>query len=210
MSDPVANRTLDLACTVGSVADAIEAIEDGADVNNGGGAPLFTAIFNHNPAVVRVLIEHGADLSNFLTPARRAGLTEIDEIIAMLMTFAPPDPKAIDPTLMEETDAILKKGGLGKPVEDGEWEGLVLYAEKLEKIGATESHAALTELLDLLRPAWSFGTAALLASIKAEKKKVAALSQRYAEAGEDIGNLAQAFLGAATQEPVPPVSEEEE
>jgi hypothetical protein len=207
MSDPVANRTLDLACTVGSVADAIEAIEDGADVNNGGGAPLFTAIFNHNPEVVRVLIQQGADLSNFLPPAKRAGLTDIDEIIAVLMTFAPPDPRAIDPTLMEETDAILKKGGLGKPVEDGEWESLVLFAEKLEKIGAAECHASLAGLLDLLRPAWSFGTAALLASIKAEKKKIAALSQQYAEAGEDIGNLAQAYLSASSSPAEPPAPE---
>lgn len=197
MSDPVANRTLDLACTVGSVSNAIEAIEDGADVNNGGGAPLFTAIFNHNPEVVRVLIEHGADLSNFLPPAKRAGLSGIDEIIAVLMTFAPPDPRAIDPVLMEETDAILRKGGLAKPVEEGEWDGLVLFAEKLETIGAAECFAALRELLEMLRPAWSFGTAALLASVKAEKKRIADLSQRYLDSPESVGDLARAHLGAA-------------
>ncbi|MBL9154099.1 MAG: hypothetical protein JNK37_16520 [Verrucomicrobiales bacterium] len=200
MSDPIANRTLDLACTVGSVDNALEAIEEGADVNNGGGAPLFTAIFNHNPQIVRLLIEHGADLSNFLPPAKRAGITDIDALVEMLMTFAPPDPRAIDPQLMEETDGIYRKNGLGKPVEEGEWDSLVLFAEKLEKIGATQSHAALVELLDLLRPAWSFGTAALLASVKAEKKKIAALSERYAASPDAIGALAQAHLG---HEPAP-------
>ncbi|MCB1090583.1 MAG: hypothetical protein KDL87_03580 [Verrucomicrobiae bacterium] len=210
MSDPIANCTLELACTVGSVSNAIEALEDGADVNHGGGAPLFTAIFNHNPDVVRMLIEHGADVSNFIPPAKRAGLSDINDLVTLLMTFAPPDPRAVEPTLMEEFDAILRKSGLGKPVEDGDWDGLVLFSEKLEKIGATESFACVTELLDMLRPAWSFGTAALLASIKAEKKKIAALSQRYVEAAEDIANLAQAYLAQEGTAPAPSAESGEE
>jgi hypothetical protein len=202
MSDPISNCTLELACTVGSIDNALEALEEGADINFGGGAPLFAAIFNRNREVVRMLVERGAEISHLLPKSKQVGISGIDQLIDLLMTFAPPDPKAIDPTLMGEFNEILRKDGLGKPVEDGDWEGLVLYGEKLEKIGANQSLVAVNEVLDLLRPAWSFGTAALMASLKAEKKKIAAASKRYVEADEDIATLARIHL-ANVDSPTP-------
>ena len=59
MSDPAANRTLELACTVGSVEDAAEALDDGADINFGGGAPLFVAIYNKNKDILNLLAQVG-------------------------------------------------------------------------------------------------------------------------------------------------------
>ncbi len=200
MSDAAANCTLELACTVGSVADAIEAIEDGADINYGGGAPLFTAIFNRNVEMIRLLIDRGADLSAFIPPAKQAAFESVDAIIEMLMTCAPPDPKAIDPGLMGEMDATIRKSGLGKPVLEGDWEGVVLYVEKLERIGAPELAGPVLALVDLLRPAQSFGDAALFEAVKAEKKKIAKLTDAYLAVEIDsVESLARAFLDAAGQ-----------
>ena len=61
MSDPIANRNLELACTVGALDNAIEALEEGADVNYQGGAPLFLAIIDRNRPLIRVLLDHGAE-----------------------------------------------------------------------------------------------------------------------------------------------------
>lgn len=210
MSDPVANCTLELACTVGSIDNALEALDEGADINFGGGAPLFAAIFNRNREIVRMLVERGAEISHLLPKSKQVGISGIEQLIDLLMTFAPPDPKAIDPALMAEFNEILRKDGLGKPVEDGDWDGLVIYGEKLEKIGANQSLEAVNEVLDLLRPAWSFGTAALMASLKAEKKKIAAASKRYVDADEDIATLARIHLanvGSLAPDPIPPAPE---
>ncbi|MCB1064416.1 MAG: hypothetical protein KDN20_16045 [Verrucomicrobiae bacterium] len=195
MSDAIANRTLDLACTVGSVADAIEALEDGADINYGGGAPLFSAIFNRNIEVIRMLIERDADLSAFIPPAKRAAFDSTDAIIEMLMTCAPPDPKAIDPGIMGELDATIRKGGLGKPVLEGDWEGMVNYVEKLERIGLPELADCVAEFVEMFLDAKSWGDAILFEAVKKGKKKIAPLTERYLAVEIDsIETLARAFL----------------
>ena len=93
-------------------------------------------------------------------------------------------------------------------MKSGDWDGLVRYAEKLEKIGATQALACVTELIDLLKPAKEFGDAALFESIKAEKKAIKIISERYNEEAEDIGNLSQFFVSSqgssAPSMPEPP------
>ena len=66
------NRTLELACTVGCLANAKEAIEEGADVNFQGGAPLFLAIINRNRDIINLLLDHEAIPDAFL-PKKKLG-----------------------------------------------------------------------------------------------------------------------------------------
>lgn len=202
MSDAVANCTLELACTVGSIADAIEALEDGADINHGGGAPLFNAIFNRNVEVIRFLIEREADLTAFITPARRATIGSTDELIEVLMECAPPDPRAIDPGIMGEMDATIRKSGLGKPVLEGDWDGVAYFVEKLARIGAQELSDVVAEFVQLLEPAKSWGDAALFEAVKGEKKRIAKLTERYlAVECEGVESMARAFLDHENGDP---------
>ncbi|MCP5541612.1 MAG: hypothetical protein H7A52_15835 [Akkermansiaceae bacterium] len=209
MSDPVANCTLELACTVGSICNAEDALEDGADVNFGGGAPLFAAIFNRNRDMIAYLLDHGADASFFVAEARLRVLgADRAALIEALMEGAPPDPNAIDPVTMAELHQELRDSGIESPIKNGDWDGLNRFSDKLGRIGAEAARALVEEALDLLRPAKAFGDAALLESVKAEKKKLAAISERYREAAEDIENLATLFLmqsndPAANAEPAP-------
>jgi len=197
MSDAIANCTLELACTVGSIENAREALEDGADIDAGGGSPLFNAIFHRNVEMVRFLIGSGADLSAIIPASKLAALSGQEAIIGLLMECAPPDPREIDPGLMGEMDATIRNSGLGKPVLEGDWDGMVFYAEKLERIGAPELCVCVTEVIDMLKPAKSFGDAALFETVKAEKKKIAAITERYAAVeGGSVEILARAFLDA--------------
>lgn len=204
MSDPIANCTLELACTVGSLDNALEALEEGADINHGGGAPLFNAIFNRNREMITLLVERGADLSNFVSPAKQAVLGSPEETIAMLMECAPPDPNAIDPGLMEEMDGTIRSKGLGKPILEGDWDGVVAYVEKLERIGAPDLSAVVAEVVEMFRPVQEFGDAALFEAVKAEKKAVKALTERYEEIQLpfSIEEMARRFLEVGEAEKV--------
>ena len=72
----------------------------------------------------------------------------------------------------------------------------------------------MVELIELLKPAKEFGDAALFESIKAEKKTIKVISERYCEEAEDIGNLSQFYVsseGSAPPEPVTtPIARSEE
>ncbi len=198
MSDAAANCTLELACTVGSVADALEALEEGADINYKGGAPLFNAIFNRNVEVIRLLIERDADLSSFIPTTKRVLIKDVDELIEVLLECAPPDPRAIDPGLMGEMDATIRKSGLGKPVLEGDWDGMCYYVEKLDRIGLPELSGIVSEFVKMLEPAKAWGDAALFEAVKGEKKKIKAMSERYIEfeCPDSIEAIARAWLDA--------------
>ncbi len=95
MSDPIANRTLELACTVGAPDDAIEAIEDGADVNYQGGAPLFQAIMNRNREMIHLLLDHGAVADSFIAKKKLALVKDRDDLIEELISCAPHNPRDV-------------------------------------------------------------------------------------------------------------------
>lgn len=85
-----ADRELELACKVGSMPDFERALEEGADVNCDGGAPLFVSIMTGNRQFVETLVAREADVSMFLTKAKRKKLKTAEEIIAALMEGSPP------------------------------------------------------------------------------------------------------------------------
>lgn len=202
MSDSAANCTLELACTVGSVADALEALEEGADINFKGGAPLFNAIFNRNVDLIRLLIERDADLSSFIPPTKRVLIKDMDELIEVLLECAPPDPRAIDPGLMGEMDATIRAKGLGKPVLEGDWDGMVYSIDKLKRIGLPELSAIVAEFVAMLEPAKAWGDAALFEAVKGEKKKIKQMTERYTEVEcpDSVEVMARAFLDAEENE----------
>ncbi len=85
-----ADRELEVACRVGSLPDFERAVEEGADLNFDGGAPLFLAIFGHHRHLVERLVAGGADVSLFLTKAKLEKLKSPQQIVDALMEGAPP------------------------------------------------------------------------------------------------------------------------
>ena len=70
--------------------EVVELLNEGADVNKGiGGGPLVTAAANNNVEIVRILIEHGADVNqsttNNWTPLHFAAKNNNPEILKMLI-----------------------------------------------------------------------------------------------------------------------------
>ena len=112
----MANAQLDLACQVGSKDAIIEAIEDGADINHGGGSPLILAIMANDRPTVAALVELGADVSQF-----EVKVTDQDAIIDELMKGAPnteavPEEDPVDAKLVRAFDRMIRNKGLGEPL----------------------------------------------------------------------------------------------
>jgi ankyrin repeat protein len=85
-----ADKELELACKVGSLADFQRALAEGADVNADGGTPMFVAIMKGNGEMVRLLVEAGADPGLFLRKSRMSRLKTTEQIVAALMEGVPP------------------------------------------------------------------------------------------------------------------------
>lgn len=84
-----ADRELELACKVGSIADFQRALYEGADVNADGGSPLFLAIMRGHREIVARLLEAGARPSLFLKPWRLSRLKTRDQVLKALMEATP-------------------------------------------------------------------------------------------------------------------------
>ena len=95
MSDAIANRTLELACTVGSLENAIEALEDGADVNFRDGSPLFLAIVNRDRAIINFLLDHGVNGETMLPKKILKSIHSREDLVEELVACAPYNPRQI-------------------------------------------------------------------------------------------------------------------
>jgi hypothetical protein len=194
MNDPVANGQLELACRLSSLDDIVEALDDGADINCKGYSPLFIAIQNADRAVLKVLVERGADVSVFEIDA------EGDDPVEQLMKMAPDQETQSDTELesegMAELDAkmirafqrmIINKG-IAEPLAKGRGDEFEAFADGLRSIAAEECHAIVREFLDREKPEDTDGTN--------DTETLAALSERYAKATEEEqpGELLKDYL----------------
>ena len=96
MSNWSADYELTVACKVGSLANVKRALEEGANVNHGGGEPLFVAIMDSNREIVDLLLRAGADVSMFVTKTRLKKLKTDEDKLEALMECAPPSPEPED------------------------------------------------------------------------------------------------------------------
>jgi len=109
---------LELACKVGSVSDLERAVEEGADVNWDGGAPLFLAIMGGHRQLLDRLLELGADPAPIVGNARLKKLTCREEVLDALCESCPPpvedeegEGAPAGPDLPEEEEMEAKADG---------------------------------------------------------------------------------------------------
>lgn len=197
MSDPIANRTLELACTVGALDDAREALEDGADVNFRSGAPLFLAIVNRNRSIIRFLLDHGADGEMFLPKKKLKDIKTRDELIEELIACAPYNPRDIKIEEIEQIDTAIRGRGVEFLVSELDWDHATRFRDSLNAIGAGSSHRCVAEFLQWARSESSTFESGLDAFLDRNTDAVTEYRQRYLSTGEDLVALANDFLSSA-------------
>jgi hypothetical protein len=211
VSDPLADAQLELACRVGSIEAIDEALEEGADIDFGGGTPLFVAITAHDRSVVEALVERGADVSGF----GLSGTGDREALVVALLGLAPAPPEAggggidggggggaIDPKVVGGFDRAICKGGLAAPLLRGKHKGDIAtyraFADALRVIAAEERHACVAEFLGFVAPAFASADdeegeepGQLIAS---NAGRVLELEARYRAADEAPADLAREYL----------------
>lgn len=90
MSDPAADLSLELACKLGDLSNAREALAEGADPDCSGSTPLFLAMTGRQRDLIQLLLDHGADASPFLPTKKRGLLSRRDALVEELLASVPP------------------------------------------------------------------------------------------------------------------------
>ncbi len=199
MSDPIANCTLELACTVGSLDDAIEALEDGADVNFRGGAPLFLAIFNRNREVINYLIDQGADAKSFVAKKNLKFVKTREDLIEELIACAPHNPRDVKLDEIKEIDCGIREGGVEYLLEEIDWDNATRFRDSLNAIGAGSTHRCVAEFLQWARSERSEAESDVENFISCNTDAVSEYRERYLATGEDLVGLASNFLDDSTE-----------
>ncbi len=198
MSDPIANCTLELACTVGSLENAMEAIEDGADVNFRGGAPLFLAIFNRNREVINYLIDQGADANSFIAKKNLKFVKTREDLIEELIACAPHNPRDVKIDEIKEIDCAIREGGVEYLLAEINWDNATRFRDSLNAIGAGSTHRCIAEFLQWARSERSEAESDVENFISCNTDAVTEYRERYLATGEDLVGLASNFLDEAS------------
>lgn len=194
MSDPIANRTLELACTVGAIDDALEAIEDGADVNFQGGAPLFLAIINRNRSLIHLLLDHGAIADHFIAKKKMTLIEGREDLVEELVACAPHNPRDVKPEQIEEIDTAIRSTGVEILLSDIDWDKATRFRDSLDAIGAGSSHRCVAEFLQWARSETKTDPESLGAFLTDHDPTVNEYRERYASTGEDLVALAYDYI----------------
>ncbi len=194
MSDPIANRTLELACTVGAFDDAVEALEDGANVNHQGGAPLFLAIINRDRAILTLLLDHEARFSDFLPKKKVAQITSREQLIEELIACAPHNPRDVKPDRIEEIDSGIRDRGVGFLLSEVEWDNATRFRDALDAIGAGSSHRCVAEFLQWAQSEHGMNRDGLDDFLNYNATTVDEYRDRYLTTGEDLVALANEYV----------------
>ena len=200
MSDPTANRTLELACTVGAVDDAIEAIEDGADINFQGGAPLFLAIVNRNRELIHLLLNHGAEADQYLSKKIFKSIDGRDDLVEALIACAPHNPRDVRPDQIEEIDSGIRTGGVEFLLSELDWDNATRFRDSLDAIGAGSSHRCVAEFLQWARSENGTSRDALGQFLHSNGPTISEYRERYLSSGEDLVALANEFVAEPESE----------
>lgn len=201
MSDPIANRTLELACTVGAADNAIEAIEDGADVNYQGGAPLFLAIMNRNRDLIHLLLDHGASAESFIAKKKLSLVGHREDLVEELIACAPHNPRDVKPDQIAEIDTAIRNEGVEYLLAEIDWDKATRFRDSLDAIGAGGSHRCVAELLQWVRSENGTDRDALGNFLVSNETTITEYRERYIATGEDLIALANNYVtddGAAS------------
>jgi hypothetical protein len=196
MSDPIANRTLELACTVGSLENAREALEDGADINLRSGAPLFLAIVNRNRNIIQFLLDEGAAPEAFLPKKRLKEIKSREDLIEELIACAPYNPRDVKLEEIQVIDSAIRETGVEYLVSGLDWDHATRFRDSLNAIGAGSSHRCVAEFLQWARSE-SGGIHRLGDFLRIHGDAVGEYRERYLGSGENLVELASDFLNSA-------------
>jgi len=196
MSDPIANRTLELACTVGSLENAREALEDGADINLRSGAPLFLAIVNRNRNIIQFLLDEGAAPEAFLPKKRLKEIQSREDLIEELIACAPYNPRDVKLEEIQVIDSAIRETGVEYLVSGLDWDHATRFRDSLNAIGAGSSHRCVAEFLQWARSE-SGGIHGLGDFLRNHGDAVGEYRERYLSSGENLVELASDFLNSA-------------
>jgi len=194
MSEPTANRNLELACTVGSMENALEAIEDGADVNANGGAPLFLAILNRDRALIHCLLDRGADASFYLSKKRQAVIANREELVEELIACSPHNPRDVKPEAIVQIDDAIRREGVHYLLAELEWDVATRFRDSLDAIGAGSTHRCVAEFLQWARSENGAVRDTLPQFLDRNGPTVSEYRERYLSTGEDLVALANDFV----------------
>ncbi len=194
MSDPIANRTLELACTVGAADDAIEAIEDGAEVNFQGGAPLFLAIMNRNRDIIHLLLDHGANAESFIAKKKLSLVRDREDLVEELIACAPHNPRDVKPDQIAEIDTAIRNEGVEYLLAEIDWDKATRFRDSLDAIGAGSSHRCVAELLQWVRSENGNDRDALGTFLVSNETTITEYRERYIASGEDLIALANEYV----------------
>lgn len=194
MSDPIANRTLELACTVGAADDAIEAIEDGAEVNFQGGAPLFLAIMNRNRDIIHLLLDHGANAESFIAKKKLSLVRDREDLVEELIACAPHNPRDVKPDQIAEIDTAIRNEGVEYLLAEIDWDNATRFRDSLDAIGAGSSHRCVAELLQWVRSENGNDRDALGTFLVSNETTITEYRERYIASGEDLIALANEYV----------------
>ncbi len=198
MSDATANRTLELACTVGSLDDAIEALEEGASVDANSGAPLFLAIVNRHRALINFLLENGSNGEAFLPKKRLKEITTREDLVEELIACAPYNPRDIKIEELQEIDSGIRSGGVEFLLSELDWDNATRFRDSLNAIGAGSSHRCVAEFLQWAR-AESRSGGGFEDFLNNHDNAVSEYRDRYLSAGEDLIALASGYLNGGEE-----------
>lgn len=190
------DRTLELACTVGSLDNAKDAIEEGADVNFQGGAPLFLAIVNRNRSIINLLLDHGAVPDAFLPKKKLRMIKGRDTLVEELIASAPSNPRDIKPDQIEEIDQAIRDEGVSYLLSNIDWDRATLFRDSLDAIGAGQTHRCVAEFLQWARSEHGLEREGLNEFIEGHGSLVDEYRERYVSIGEDLVALANDYLNA--------------
>lgn len=194
MSNSVANRTLELACTVGAVDDALEAIEDGAELNCNGNSPVFLAILNKNRNLLNLLIDHGAETDSFLARKRLDLIRSREDLIEELIACAPHNPRDVRPEKIEEIDTGIRNGGVEFLLAEVDWDHATGFRDSLDAIGAGSSHRCVAEFLQWAQTEHGLQRNGLGNFLSENKHAIEEYRERYLSSGENLFELANDYL----------------
>ena len=194
MSDPIANCTLELACTVGSLENAIEAVEEGADVNHQGGAPLFLAIINRNRALINFLLDEGAEPDGFLQKKKLRLIKNREDLIEELIACAPHNPRDVKPDEIELIDTGIRENGVTFLLSEVDWDNATRFRDSLDAIGAGTSHRCVAEFLQWARSEQRSSEIGLDEFLNQNDSTITEYRERYLESGEDLVALVNVYL----------------
>ncbi|MDP4792967.1 MAG: hypothetical protein NWR99_13910 [Verrucomicrobiales bacterium] len=195
MTDPIASRTLELASTVGSLDDAREALEDGADVNFRSGAPLFLAIVNRNRPIINFLLDNGADSERFIPGKKLKQIRSREDLIEELVSCAPFNPRDLKIEELQEIDSGIREVGVEFLVSELDWDNATRFRDTLNAIGAGSKHRCVAEFLQWARSESRAGSG-IERFLDSHGNAVSEYRDRYLSIGEDLIALASDFLNS--------------